>query len=58
MMDNHCPYCGISVAGQFRCPLCDTRLASVGVRVSLRRALLWAFVVEEFVLLMVLRRLA
>jgi hypothetical protein len=57
-MDNHCPYCGISVAGQSRCPLCDTRLASVGVGVSLRRALLWAFVVEEFVLLMVLRRLA
>lgn len=58
MMDNNCPYCGISVAGQVRCPLCDTRLASAGVKVSLRRALLWAFVVEEFVLLMVLRRLA
>jgi hypothetical protein len=57
-MDNHCPYCGIAVSGQPRCPLCDTRLVSVGVRVSLRRALLWAFVVEEFLLVMVLRRLA
>jgi hypothetical protein len=55
-MDKHCPYCGISVAGNLRCPLCDTRL--VGVRVNLRRVLLWAFVVEEFLLVMVLRRLA
>lgn len=30
MMDNHCPYCGISVAGQLRCPLCDTRLVGGG----------------------------
>jgi hypothetical protein len=58
MMDNHCPYCGIAVSGQLRCPLCDTRLVGAGVRVSLRRALLWAFVVEEFLLVMVLRRLA
>jgi tRNA(Ile2) C34 agmatinyltransferase TiaS len=57
-MDTHCPYCGVSVAGQLRCPLCDTRLVGVGFKVSLRRALLWAFVVEEFLLVMVLRRLA
>jgi hypothetical protein len=56
MMENHCPYCGVSVAGHLRCPLCDTRL--VGIDFNLRRALLWAFVVEEFLLVMVLRRLA
>jgi hypothetical protein len=57
-MDKHCPYCGISVAGQLRCPLCDTRL--VGVRVNVRRALLWALVMEEYLLVMVMmmRRLA
>jgi hypothetical protein len=48
-MDTRCPYCGIQVAGQFRCPLCDTRLVSV----NLRRTLLWAFIVEEYVLVMV-----
>jgi hypothetical protein len=48
-MDNSCPCCGISVAGHLRCPLCDTRLVSVNVR----RALLWAFVVEEYLLVMV-----
>ncbi len=59
-MNNQCPYCGIPVLGQSRCPLCDTRLTgvSVGVRVSLRRALLWAFVVEELLLVMVLKRFA
>jgi len=50
-MDNRCPCCGISVAGHLRCPLCDTRLVSV--RVNVRRALLWAFVVEEYLLVMV-----
>jgi hypothetical protein len=50
-MDKHCPYCGISVAGDLRCPLCDTRLVSANVNV--RRALLWAFVVEEYLLVMV-----
>jgi uncharacterized Zn finger protein (UPF0148 family) len=29
-MDKHCPYCGISVAGHLRCPLCDTRLVGIG----------------------------
>ena len=55
-MDKHCPYCGISVAGELRCPLCDTRLVGVNVR----RALLWALVVEEYLLAMVvmMRRLA
>jgi hypothetical protein len=57
-MDNRCPYCGISVAGHLRCPLCDTRLVSG--RFSVRRALLWAFVMEEYLLVMVMmmRRLA
>jgi predicted nucleic acid-binding Zn ribbon protein len=50
-MDKHCPYCGISVAGDLRCPLCDTRLVSANGNV--RRALLWAFVVEEYLLVMV-----
>jgi hypothetical protein len=50
-MDKHCPYCGIAVAGDLRCPLCDTRL--VGASVNIRRALLWAFVVEEYLLVMV-----
>jgi hypothetical protein len=50
-MDKRCPYCGISVAGDPRCPLCDTRLVSASVNV--RRALLWAFVVEEYLLVMV-----
>jgi hypothetical protein len=50
-----CPYCGTSVAGHLRCPLCDTRLVSVSV--SLRRALLWAFVVEELLLVILLMRM-
>jgi uncharacterized protein with PIN domain len=50
-----CPYCGTSVAGHLRCPLCDTRLVSVSV--SLRRALLWAFVVEELLLVVLLMRM-
>ena len=55
-MDTRCPCCGISVAGQFRCPLCDTRLVSLGVNV--RRVLLWAFVVEEYLLVIVMMRFA
>jgi hypothetical protein len=53
--DERCPYCGTSVAGHLRCPLCDTRLVSVSV--SLRRALLWAFVVEELLLVILLMRM-
>jgi hypothetical protein len=53
--DERCPYCGTLVAGHLRCPLCDTRLVSV--RVSLRRALLWAFVVEELLLVILLMRM-
>lgn len=46
-----CPCCGISIQEQaLRCPLCDTRL----VRSNLRRALLWAFVLEEYVLVIAL----
>jgi hypothetical protein len=55
--DERCPYCGTSVAGHLRCPLCDTRLVSVSVSVSLRRALLWAFVVEELLLVILLMRM-
>jgi hypothetical protein len=51
-MGKHCPYCGISTAGHLRCPLCDTRLVSV--RVNARRALLWAFVMGEYLLVMVI----
>lgn len=50
-MDKSCPYCGIPVASDLRCPLCDTRL--VGVRVNARRALLWAVVVGEYLVVMV-----
>lgn len=50
-MDTRCPCCGITVAGHLRCPLCDTRLVSA--RLNVRRTLLWAFVVEEYLLLMV-----
>jgi hypothetical protein len=46
-MHQRCPRCGISSDGQIRCPLCDTNL----VRVNLRRVLLWALVVEEYLLL-------
>ena len=46
-----CPCCGISIQEQvLRCPLCDTSL----VRSNLRRALLWAFVVEEYALVLAL----
>src|SRR5262249_8040624 len=49
-----CPTCGIEVRDQLRCPLCDATL----VRVNLRRTLMWALVVEEWLLLLslVLRR--
>ncbi|HEU5040436.1 MAG TPA: hypothetical protein VFT84_06430 [Gemmatimonadales bacterium] len=43
-MDRRCPRCGLAVAHQARCPLCDTSLT----RVNLRRVLLWALVVEEY----------
>ena len=45
-MDKRCPYCGISVGDQVACALCGTRQ----VRVNLRRTLLWALVVEEYLL--------
>jgi hypothetical protein len=45
-MYQSCPRCGIASHGQLRCPLCDTSL----VRVNLRRVLLWALVVEEYLL--------
>ena len=51
--DECCPYCGTLAAGHLRCPICDTRLVSV----SLRRALLWAFVVEELLLVILIMRL-
>ena len=48
-MSKHCPSCGVTVSDQVRCPLCDSSL----VKVNLRRALLWAFVMEEYLLLAV-----
>jgi hypothetical protein len=48
-MPNHCPSCGVTVADQIRCPLCDASL----VKVNLRRVLLWAIVMEEYFLLSV-----
>lgn len=48
-MPKHCPSCGVTVADQIRCPLCDTGL----VKVNLRRVLLWAIVMEEYFLLSV-----
>ena len=50
-MERLCPYCGISVAGDLRCPLCDTRLDNASFNV--RRALLWTFVVGEYLLVIV-----
>ena len=48
-MDLHCPRCGIPVGEQIRCPLCDTSM----VRVNLKRTLLWALVVEEYLVALV-----
>ena len=48
-MSQHCPSCGVTVVDQLRCPLCNTSL----VKVNLRRALLWAIVMEEYFLLSV-----
>ena len=48
-MSKHCPSCGVTVADQIRCPLCDASL----VKVNLRRVLLWAIVMEEYFLLSV-----
>jgi hypothetical protein len=47
-MDRRCSGCGLCVGVQASCPYCGTRL----IRVDLRRALLWALVVEEYLLLM------
>ena len=48
-MDQQCSYCGVSVGNQLRCSVCDRSL----VRVNLRRTLLWALVVQEYLLLVV-----
>jgi hypothetical protein len=48
-MPKQCPSCGVTVGDEIRCPLCDTRL----IQVNLRRALLWAIVMEEYFLLSV-----
>ena len=46
-MQKHCSYCGLLVSrDDASCPLCGTRL----VAVNLRRALLWALVAEEYLL--------
>ena len=47
MMQRQCSYCGLSVTeNDSECALCGTRL----VAVNLRRALLWALVAEEYLL--------
>ena len=48
-MSKQCPSCGVTVDDQIRCPLCDASL----IKVNLRRALLWAIVMEEYFLLSV-----
>jgi hypothetical protein len=48
-MSKRCPSCGIAVGDEIRCPLCESSLVSV----NLRRALLWALVMEEYLLLAV-----
>jgi uncharacterized membrane protein YvbJ len=46
-MQRRCTYCGLSVAeDDTSCQLCGTRLISV----NLKRALLWALVAEEYLL--------
>ena len=46
-MQRQCSYCGLSVGSDdVLCRLCGTRLVSV----NLRRALLWALVAEEYLL--------
>lgn len=48
-MERRCPHCGLAVEQhQSRCPLCDTSLS----RVNLRRVLLWALVVEEYLVVL------
>ena len=49
-MDRRCSYCGISVDDQAECPLCGTRV----VPVNLRRSLLWALVLEEYLVLLLM----
>jgi hypothetical protein len=41
-MHKNCPSCGLPAEGHTRCPLCDASLVPVNVR----RTLLWALVVE------------
>lgn len=48
-MERRCPTCGLSCVDESRCPLCDTSLT----RVNLRRFLMWALVVEEYLVVMV-----
>jgi len=48
-MSKRCPSCGIAVGDEVRCPLCESSLVSV----NFRRALLWALVMEEYLLLAV-----
>jgi hypothetical protein len=43
-MHKNCPKCGLDAEGQVRCPLCDASL----VEATLRRPLLWALVIEVY----------
>ena len=46
-MQRQCSYCGLSLTdNDTLCPLCGTR----PVTINLRRALLWALVAEEYLL--------
>jgi hypothetical protein len=44
-MRKHCPYCGLATGDLVRCALCNTSLVK---GVNLRRVLLWALVIEEY----------
>ena len=50
-MSAQCPQCGLAITQPAAsCPLCQASL----IRVNMRRALLWAAVIGEFLLILVL----
>jgi uncharacterized OB-fold protein len=51
MSSTQCPHCGLAITyPAASCPLCQANL----IRVNRRRVLLWATVVGEFLLILVL----
>jgi hypothetical protein len=48
-MYTNCPRCGLQADNHTRCQLCDASL----VQVNLRRTLLWALVVEVWMMVIV-----